>query len=58
MNMNKYLSIKEVAALTGKSVHTVRGWARKGLVPARKFPKNIKGHWYIKLLDIPTFLRK
>lgn len=54
----EYLPIKKVAAITGKSVFTIRKWVRDGTLPAEKFPKTSKGHWYVKELDIPTYLRK
>lgn len=56
---DKYLSLKEVAHLTKKSYFTVRKWVREGMIPAEKFPiGSIRAHWYIRELDIPTFLKK
>lgn len=53
-----YISVKQVAKITGKSTYQIRNWIRNGELPAKKFPETKKGRWYINESDIPTFLKK
>lgn len=50
--MEKLLSAKEVAALYGVSVQTVRRWAREGKLPAKR-PTG--GKYYFSTINIEAF---
>jgi len=56
MEKKEYLSIKEYAKVTGRSIPTIRLYIRKGIIETHQILKN--GTHYIPWKEVPAFIRK
>jgi excisionase family DNA binding protein len=54
-NPEGYLTVKEMAEITGFSTGTIYGWFRQELLP---FIRGIKAEYLVRRRDLRKFLRK
>lgn len=54
--VNEYVKVAEAAEILGVAQNTVRAWAEKGVLPAKRNPAN--GYRLFRRTDLEKFLKQ